>query len=111
MKKRNSELKSQGRGIAAPIFQTTAQNVTPAALLRRVKEVRMAVDKWKTMTAKPRSSSTSINHVSQPALEAHLAASYVNHLFQAQDALLEASHKLKTAIAPYGTQKMTFGQF
>jgi hypothetical protein len=99
MEKRNSELKSKGPGIEAPIFQTTAQNLTPAALLKRVKEVRMALEEWKKVTSKPKSSYMSVNKVSHPAPETQLlATSYVNHLSQAQDALLEASHKLKTAI-------------
>lgn len=99
MGKRTSELKSQGSGNAAPNSQTTAQDITLAALLKRLKEVRMAVEDWKKVTSKPRSSYPETNKVSQPPSETdHLATSFVNHLSQAQESLLEASHKLKTAI-------------
>ena len=108
MANRTEQINPKGRGIAAPISQITSGAVTRASLLKRIKELKLAVDSWIRLTSQHESTSESACKISQPTLDStdrqlELATAFVNHLSQAQESLLEASSKLKSALSEGNT--------
>jgi hypothetical protein len=109
MEERFVSIKSTGRGTTAPVAQITSQGVTHASLLKRVKEVRKAVEEWQTLTSKQRYSQASANTVPQldPDTD-RLATAFVNHLSEAQETLLEAAQKIQIAVEAKHTPPHSF---
>ena len=87
-------------GNSGPNFQITSQANLKAALVKRLKEVRIAIELWQQSSMKQITVPT-VSRINAPQLELaveteQLATAFVSHLSETQETLLAASNLLNS---------------